>query len=54
MQSSREEQGEIRKPYYMNNAKKQKKQQNVKDQRSLVGDTKLEILNEHFMQGRAQ
>ena len=46
MQNSKEWQGEIRKSSSVNNAKKQRKQQNGKD----ISSRKLEIPKEHFMQ----
>ena len=48
MQSSKEQQGEIRKPSSEINAKKQKK--TTKWERLEISSRKLEIPREHFMQ----
>ena len=47
MQSSREQQGEIRRPFEMNNAKKQKK--TIEWERLEIMSRKLEISREHFV-----
>ena len=52
MQSSREEQEEIRKSSLVNNAKKQRK--TIEGERLEMSSRKLEISREHFMQGWAQ
>ena len=53
MQSSREQQGDIRKPY-VNNAKKKKIEENNRMEKTRDHLRKLEILREQFMQGWAQ
>ena len=51
MQSSKEYQGEMRKPSSVINAKKQKK---IEWERLEISSRKLEIPREHFMQRYAQ
>ena len=51
IQSSREYHGEIRRPFKMNNAKKQKK--TIEWERPESSSGKLEILKENFLQGWA-
>ena len=52
MQSSKEQQGEIRKPSSLINAKKQRK--TIEWERLEISSRKLEIAREHFMQRWAQ
>ena len=52
MQSSNEQQGEIRKPFLMINAKKQRK--TTEWERLEISSRKLEILREHFMKRWAE
>ena len=52
MQNSKEQQGEIRNPSSMINAKKQKK--TIEWERLEISPRKLEIPGEHFMQRWAQ
>ena len=55
MQSSKEQQGEKRKPSQVNNAKKKKKQKKtIEWERLEISSRKLEIPGEHFMQRWAQ
>ena len=51
MRCSREERGGIRKPFKVNNAKKQR--ETIEWERLEISSRKLEIPREHFMQGRA-
>ena len=48
MQSSKEQQGEIRKPFKVNSAKKQKK--TIEWERLEISTRKFEIPREHFME----
>ena len=52
MQSSREYQGEIRRPSYVNNANKQRK--TTEWERLQISSRKLETPREYFMQRWAQ
>ena len=52
MQSSKEQQGEIRKPSSVISAKKQRK--TTEWERPEISSRKLEIPREHFMQRQAQ
>ena len=52
IQSSREQQGETRRPSSMNNAKKQRK--TTEGEILEISSIKLEILKEHFIQRWAQ
>ena len=54
MQSSKEQQGEIRKPSSVINEKKQRKEIEWEWERLEISSRKLEILREHFMKRWAE